>query len=341
MKILKDGKFLGYRCSGSTTEPILYGTLAALLIKHLYNMEEDAIPVELERVLQYQGDDGLFRDGVIACRQAEVEDWFGWRHLTLQALMTLAMYGVPATKELRYLDRFSDKDVFRKYIDSRDWGARAGFTSNELQNVGVMLQYARDYQNSAQASALLEILYEALETKQDPQSGLYGDRFDTPEWLSAGVQAGYHFWLILLYDNRPLKYPEAIVDSTLRTQNPLGGFGVNWNSSACEDIDSIDPLVRLSRVTDYRLDDVKACLWKGLAAVLSNLNDDGGWVFRRHEALHFHPQMANAANESNVFFSWFRTLGLAYCLTGLGEECPSSLRYDWNIPRRVPGHQFL
>src|SRR6266545_1096598 len=37
MKILKDGKFLGYRCSGSTTEPILYGTLAALLIKHLYN----------------------------------------------------------------------------------------------------------------------------------------------------------------------------------------------------------------------------------------------------------------------------------------------------------------
>jgi len=33
-------------------------------------------------------------------------------------------------------------------------------------------------------------------------------------------------------------------------------FGVPLNSSACEDIDSIDPLVRFSFVTDYRKEDI-------------------------------------------------------------------------------------
>jgi hypothetical protein len=341
MKVSRNGEFLGYRYSGSTTEPILYCTLAALLIKHLYRAEDDSIDLELERVLQYQGEDGLFRDPVIACPEAQVEDWWGWRHLTLHALMTLSLYGVPPTKELHYLKRFSDKDRFRNHIASRDWGARAGFTSNELHNIGVMLQYARDYQNSSNADSLLEILYEALETQQDPVTGLYGDFFDTPERLSSGVQAGYHFWLLLFYERRPIQRMHAVIDSALRTQSMLGGFGVNWNSSACEDIDSIDPLVRLSRLTDYRIDDVKASLWRALPAILQNLNDDGGWTFRRHEALHLHPQMSHAANESNVFYSWFRTLGLAYCLLGLGEECPKSLRYDWKIPARAPGHQFF
>jgi hypothetical protein len=340
MKVWRNGHFVGYRYSESATEPILYAVCAALLLKHLYNDKTNVAP-ELELILGSQSEDGLFRDPVIACRQAEIEDWWGWRHLTLHALMTLALYGIPARKELRWLDRFADTNVFCEYLRSRDWGAGAGFTSNELQNLGVMLQYARDYQNSRHAASLLEILYETLERQQDALTGLYGDAFDTPHQLSSGVQSGYHFWLVLLYDKPRLRHPEAIIDSALKTQNPLGGFGVRWNSSACEDIDSIDPLIRLSRMTDYRASDIKAALWKSLPAILHNLNADGGWVFRRHESLVFHPQMAHGDNESNVFYSWFRTLGLAYCLIGLQEQCPESLRYDWNLVSRAPGHQFL
>jgi hypothetical protein len=35
-------------------------------------------------------------------------------------------------------------------------------------------------------------------------------------------------------------------------------------SSACEDIDSIDPLVRLTRATDHRRDDVRTALQRSL-----------------------------------------------------------------------------
>jgi hypothetical protein len=155
-----------------------------------------------------------------------------------------------------------------------------------------------------------------------------------------GVQAGYHFWLLYFYDRRPVRYVERIIDSVLKTQNALGGYGVQWNSSACEDIDSIDPLVRLSWQTDYRQDDIQASLQRALPAILHNLNGDGGWVFRRHEALTIgHAQMFSGSNESNVFHTWFRTLGLAYCLTGL-KDVPAGLRYDWSFGR-APGHQFL
>ena len=121
--------------------------------------------------------------------------------------------------------------------------------------------------------------------------------------------------------------------------NILGGYGVKWNSSACEDIDSIDPLARLSQLTDYRHDDVRVSLGRALPAVLANLNGDGGWVFRRHEELTLvHPQMYSAINESNLFYTWFRTLGLAYLLSGL-EDLSPGLRYKWNFGR-APGHQL-
>jgi hypothetical protein len=341
LRVSKDGEFLGYRHSAFAEKPVLYGTLAALLLRHLYgDNEAEHIPEEIDRVLGSQRDDGLFWDPEIECDLAEREDWWGWRHLTLHALMTLSLYGATARKEVGYLRQFKNSDAFRQHLLSRDWGERADFTSNELQNVGVMLQYSRDHHNSGISAKLLEVLFDVLDQKQDPETGLYGNSFLTPYELSRGVQAGYHFWLLYSYDNRPINHSERIIDSVLKTQNVLGGYGLQWNSSACEDIDSIDPLVRLGSKNGYRNEDIQRSLRLALSAILHNLNPDGGWVFRRHEALTVgHPEMSSRSNESNLFYTWFRTLGLAYCLTGL-DTLPPGLDYPWSF-RRAPGHQFL
>ena len=340
MRIQKGGQFGGFRHSGSMKKPVLYATLAALLVKHLYGIKDERNFEELQYILRFQSEDGLFRDPVIDCRLAETEDWWGWRHLTLHALMTLGLYKVPAEQEIAYVNQFSNKDRFRSFLESRDWGARVAWTSNELQNFGVMLQYARDYQGSPKAGGLLELLYESIDAHQDPTTGLFGQSFASAEDLSLGVQAGYHFWLLYFYDKRPILHIDRIVDSVLRTQNILGGYGVKWNSSACEDIDSIDPLVRLSHLTNSRYDDIQASLGRALPAILNNLNGDGGWVFRRHEALTIgHRQMFSAINESNMFYTWFRTLGLAYCLVGW-DQVPAAFKYAWRF-ERAPGCQFL
>ncbi|MFC2066190.1 hypothetical protein ACFLUO_03890 [Chloroflexota bacterium] len=340
MKVYKKGRSIGYRHSASTDKPVLYATLAALLTKHLYNYQDETIEQEVNLVLDAQSDDGLFRDPVVTCPQAETGDWWGWRHLTLHALMTLGLYGKPAKKKLAYLEQFYGDGHLLAYLGQRDWSGRVDNTSNEIQNLGVMLQYARDYQGNSRAKELMDILYEFLDSKQDPETGLYGSSFQTPSELSLACQTGYHFWLLYFYDQRPISYMERIIDNLLKTQNILGGYGTKWNSSACEDIDSIDLLVRLSRLTDYRRDDVQLSLQRALPAVLANLNGDGGWVFRRHEALTVgHRQMYSAINESNLFYTWFRTLGLSYLLSGL-DNIPQNLKCKWNF-KKAPGHQFL
>lgn len=340
MRLEQNGRFIGYRHSAATRKPVLYATIAALLLKHLYSERDDRIDRELDLLRGFQSDDGLFRDPVIECPLADSEDWWGWRHLTLHALMTLALYDSPAKREISYLaSRFGNKDRFREYLDLRDFGSRAAWTSNQLQNFGVMLQYAHDFQNSTDAAQWIDVLFDVIDAKQDPHTGLYGHRFDSPADLSNGVQAGYHFWLLAFYDQRPIPHLEPIIDRLLKTQNTLGGFGVQWNSSACEDIDSIDPLARFTRLTNHRADDIQSALKRAIPAILNNLNPDGGWVFRRHEPLTVvHKQMHSAANQSNLFYTWFRTLGLAYCLNALTDP-PQELRYDWNFAR-APGHQF-
>jgi hypothetical protein len=340
LRVAEDGRFMGYRHSQSTTRPILYATLAALLARHLLGAADAGSQEEARSITGFQAEDGLFKDPAIACKEAETEDWWGWTHLTLHALMTLGLYGLVAPKPIRFLDQYRDKDAFAAYLKSREWGDRAAWTSNELQNLGVMLQYARDFQADTRAGELMDMLLDEIALRQRPENGLFGATFDTPMKHSNGVQAGYHFWLLALYDGRTVADPDRILDNVLKTQNQWGGFGVQENSSACEDIDSIDPLLRFTRLTGHRRDDVQAALTRALPAVLKNRNPGGGWVFRRGEALTVvHPEMSSLADQGNAFYTWFRLLGLAYLLNGL-DQVPPGLDYPWNFGR-APGHQFL
>jgi hypothetical protein len=131
---------------------------------------------------------------------------------------------------------------------------------------------------------------------------------------------------------------DKIIDSCLVTQNRLGGFGVPLNSSACEDIDSIDSLVRLSFITDYRKEDIRKSLEKAIIWVLTNLNADGGWVFRRGEGFRYgHDLMWARTDQSSMFPTWFRTLSLAYISKVLPHNSVTALTWQFI---RCPGLQF-
>jgi hypothetical protein len=130
------------------------------------------------------------------------------------------------------------------------------------------------------------------------------------------------------------------MDTVLATQNDLGGFG--WgvhngsnplHSSACEDIDSIDPLVRMSRRSDYRRDDVLGVLRRALPWVKKNQAPDGGFVFMLDRPFEYgHPELASGTNVGAMFPTWFRTLSLAM----IGKAMISE---KWNFIN-CPGYQF-
>ena len=170
----------------------------------------------------------------------------------------------------------------------------------------------------------------------NPETGLLGPSdLNDPDILSRQVQFSYHLFPMFYYDGWENPYKEKVIDHVLKTQNRLGGYGVALNTSACEDIDSIELLVRLSKQTDYRKADVEISIKRALPWVLSNMNKDGGYYFRKNQGFFYgHEQMSSGENESNMFATWFRTLSLAYVWKYFN---PNTDGYNMN---QCPGLEF-
>ena len=350
---LKDAAYGRYRYSHDSRRETLYSSCYAAMTRGLYNDLDSVTSQQRNEWIDYlqshQDDDGLFRDPAIFG-----EGWYkgdpltcGRSHLTCHVIVALRCLGAVARRPIQWLDPFCQAGAIERWLTERNWGARVDSTGNEVMNVGALLQYVRDFQQHPKAGRTLQALLAWMEKHHlNPETGLWGmlDVSD-PVQRSRAVQGAYHFWPLCTYDGRPIPFPERAADSVLATQNPQGGFGWGvhnrdkpFNSSACEDIDSIEPLFRFLQMSDYRRADIRAALERTLPWVLSNQNTDGGFVFTRDSAFEYgHPVMRSGPDESAMFPTWFRTLTLAY----LGRALPESLlgAYPWHF-RRCPGYQF-
>lgn len=342
---LTNGTYGRFRYSTDVTTPTLYSSTYAAMTRHLYNDLDSLSGQQRQEWIDYlqshQGDDGLFRDPIVDSGQA-VE------HLSWHVTTALHCLGVNARKPLQWVNKYKNKKVLQNWLDKRRWGYKVDYASNIIQNLCVALQYARDFHNDQDAAEPVDQILEYLANRVDPKTGLWGgSEYDLNKEieLSHAIQAAYHFWLLWIYDGKMIPYPELAVDQLLKTQNKNGGYGCGvhnyknpYLSSACEDIDSIDALVRLMLVSDYRRDDIIKSLEQALPWVLTNQTDSGSWVFLPGlEYQYGHPEMYAGNGVGGMFPTWFRTLSLAY----LGKGLPDSSvgRYNWQFVKS-PGSHF-
>jgi hypothetical protein len=342
-----------YRYARNCATATLYSSCYAAMTRHLLGDLDTLQAAERAEWIAYlqahQDDDGLFRDPVIFGQGWYKDDplWCGRPHLTCHVVTALACLGGVPVRPMRWLDPWRDPDRLASWLKSRDWGQRIAWTGNEIMNVGVLLQAARDFHNDTRADKAVAVLLEWLSTHRvNPQTGVWGS-MDTsdPTWRSHAVQAAYHWWPCFFYDGVPIPHLERAIDTVLATQNPVGGFG--WGvhnatepfmSSACEDIDSIDPLCRMMQRTTYRRTDIQAALTRAADWVLTNRMPDGGFVFIRNAPFEYgHPELRSEANHGAMFPTWFRLLSLAL----IGKALPDHPlgRIPWHFVRG-PGMQF-
>jgi len=339
---LKSRPYGQYRYSPSGRSPLLYASVYACLLRDLYNDMSQLSFSErqdwIRSMQNHQHDDGLFKDAAVANQLAETADWWGWRHLTLHTVMALDALGVIAPKRISFLREFKNREVIVKWLNSRDWNGNVANVSNEIQNYCALLQYARDFHDESWAEDALNIFYDELDKRQNTRTGSWGNKIGNSGLLSITVQTGYHIWILYFYDKKQVRFADKIVDSCLGTQNRLGGFSPFLNSSACEDIDSIDPLVRLYHLDSYRRAEIKTACKRAMIWIMTNMNRDGGFVFRRNEPfLYGHENMFSGINESETFSTWFRSLSLAYVSKILHESAIG--RFNWHF-LQCPGYQF-
>lgn len=334
-----------YRYSASCDAPTLYASSYAAMTLHLLDGFQDEDLDAWRAYLQgFQQADGLFGDPVIFNQGWYEGDplWCGRPHLTCHVLTALACLGGAAEKPIVFLRPWKDADFLIRWLDGRDWKDDVANTGNEIMNIANLLQYERDFrQDPAAAKAVETILDWLSEHRVSKQTGLWGDlSLEDPLGLSNSVQAAYHWWAVFFYDRRGLPYQEQALRQLLRTQNPEGGFGWGvhhpqkpWLSSACEDIDSLDPICRIYASDPERYSALKSVIARGRDAVARNRAMDGGMVFYREDDFEYgHPQLKGTKNEGAMFPTWFRTLTLAVCDTALGTDKFSFIR--------CPGYQF-
>ncbi|MFC2058401.1 hypothetical protein ACFLTS_02000 [Chloroflexota bacterium] len=331
-----------YKYAKSQEEAVLYCSIYAVMTLSLFGKLSELPTSDKEDwadyIQSFQCEDGLFRDTSVANELAETEDWWGWRHLTCHAIIALTALNAEAKKHFQILEYLYYDGEVERLLESRDWKDKPHYVSNEILNYGTLLQYARDVHEKVSAGKALLEMYDWLDKHQDPQTGLWGPTPKDRLSLSIGVQTAYHIWLLYFYDQRPIQYIEQCIDSCLNIQNRLGGFGVSLRSNACEDIDCIDPLARLSLISDYRKSDIKNALKRAAKWVLTNMNADGGFVFSRGEPLTYgHKLMSSQSDESAMFPSWFRTLSLAYLSKAINNHNLTNI--DWHFVD-CPGYQF-
>jgi hypothetical protein len=342
---ITDGPFGRYRYSSDVQKPTLYSSTYAAMTRHLYRDLESLSHSEREEWIDYlqnhQRDDGLFTCPVATFGQAN-------EHLSWHVTTALHCLGETARKPLHWIEPYKDAKTLNVWLDKRRWGRKVDYASNIVQNLGVALQYARDFHDDKDAAASVTQLLDYLANRADPKTGLWGDGeldLNKEQDLSRAIQAAYHFWLLWDYDRKPIPYPDLAVDQTLKTQNKLGGYGCGvhnkkypYQSSACEDIDSVDPLVRIMLSTGYRRADILQSLKRALPWVLTNQTESGSWVFKRGLGFQYgHPAMRAGEGVGGMFPTWFRSLCLAY----LGKGLPDSLvgQYDWQFVQS-PGSHF-
>lgn len=313
---------LEYKYSKNSNIPSLYSSVYTLLIYSLYDEIKDLSVHEIKKWGNYinsfqNEEDGLYYDSNIRNEYYDDSDWWGARHLNLHIINALMVLNIKPKYEFKFLTKYYDLQYTQKWLSSFNWDQKFSHENdidNKLMNIVISLQFQRDCFNDNKAGSTVEFIQHFLYSKINPSTGMWGTYdIHNKEDLSRMVQFAYHLFPIFFYDDIIDFQYNKIIDFTLRTQNKYGGFGVKLNSSACEDIDSIDILIKFSKFTNYKSEEIKKALQRAFIFVLGNQNEDGGFVFRRDEKFWYgHYEMSSGVNESAIFPTWFRTLSIAY-----------------------------
>jgi prenyltransferase beta subunit len=333
-----------YRYSTRCSSPTLYASAYACMTLSLYgelnNFNEQQKLDWCSYFDSFQEENGLFYDSAVRNEIYDEADWWGARHITTHMISAYTDLGAKPKHPIRAIGRFCGGGDITRWLSAVDWTSPdlgRGDIDNKIMNIGCLLQYQRDAWDDTKAATAIFEMKKFLKTKINPGTGMWGD-FNTadPGQRSRMVQFAYHLLLLYFYDGDYDFDINSIVSHVLKTQNKFGGYGVRLNSSACEDIDSIDILIKLYKFCDKKTkSQINQSIMLSLKWVLINQVSDGGFVFRLNEPFVYGSnETSSFANQGAMMPTWFRSLSIAY----IAKHLKLSNRY---IVTNAPGYEFL
>lgn len=333
----KNGVTKLFSFSENNNETDIYSNTYALMTYGLLGAI-DSLNVDhaLEYIYNHQSEDGLFRDEKLQCELAETGQGWGWHHLAPHIIIAFGYFKEKPKYDFnKVIDQFS-KNTMSEWLSTLDWEDNYLMTSNQIMNVGVMLQYSRDYFiNDVSKRLIDEMKAWLINEKFDKKTIIKNVIINRSKYeISKAVKAIYHIAPLFIYDGDSQNLPiESILKYALLTQNKIGGYGSNIITDACEDIDSLYLLTQLDNNTETIQNSVN----RFFDYVFINQNqDDYGFLFKKYKSFSYGRQRLLSSNygTSNMFATWFRSLSIAYACEFL--NIPENFHFS-----DMPGYHYL
>lgn len=293
-------------------------------------------------------EDGSFRDALfdptrIATKQHDEAYFDG--ETTCFVQNALDALGADPPPKRRFPKDLLTETGLRREFGSYNW-RDPHLNSNRV--MFWMAQFAHEAERHGQTDLLdlMDLGLDWMDENQSLETGLWSG----PERvsLSAAMAATFHYTFFYFYRNRPLLYPERIIDSCLQLQREDGLFSRNNDvGQTCLDYDALDLLAKASLITEYRLPDVEKAFKDAAQALLALGNADGGFAnvkerragARRvpgHGPYHTGLEICSCDNtESNSFSTWFRLIAFFLCGQGSWAAMDSAEKLTCRF-RRLP-----
>lgn len=330
-----------YKFANSRESTELYSSVYAVMTLGLFDEIKNLTDKEKlnwsNYILSFQNENGLFVDDYLNSPLSHKIHYWGWFHLLPHLIIALDYLDVKPKYDFEFLYEMFENQSIEEWLESRAWDENYLAVSNEIMNITVLLQYSRDtFQNEIGKEYATRIL-SWLKTHQiDEKTGLWGSKTSRSSLdISKAVKSAYHYIPMFVYDNdlEGLNI-ENIIKYTLQTQNQFGTYGPCCLTDGCEDIDSLYLLTQLPIPEKYS-DEVENSVKLFFNKVFTNMNYDGGFVFRRMTPFQYaDSKLQSNKDESNMFGTWFRTLSIAYACEYLNIE--NGFKFS-----KVSGYQFF
>lgn len=271
---LYDAEQRRYRFASNRPGTLLSSCFALMTLALLDESSPRADPA-LERIASEQRDDGTFDDASFHpedTRGSHSEGYIRWQ-FSFFALTTLDLHGRQA-RRLAFMEPYLEERALERWLGERRWN-RFWYASNEIMFMLYFLSYLwrRQGVDAAQRTALRVL--DVLDARQDPRTGFWG----TDEKLTHRMYGAAHLYMAYDFFERPIKYAERIIDSTLGLQQENGLYGQRYGG-ACEDYDGVEVLAKVSSATTHRAADVRQALRRTGETIRSQQASDGGFAYR-------------------------------------------------------------
>jgi len=334
--------FYEYKFSGLQEQADLYSSVYAAMIFGLFGeikkMSVNEKKQWADYLLSHQREDGLFRDDKLNSPKSETYHYWGWHHLAPHMLIALDYLDSKPYYDFQIILNLFKKQSMDYWLENRDWKGNYLAVSNEIMNVGLLLQCSRElFSNELSGQLVQEMKLWLITNQRDPKTTLWGHDTRTSIFnISKAIKTAYHIIPIFYFDKEEnLLEVDRILRYTLQTQNPIFGFSPFIISDACEDVDSTYLLSIFYSNNEILDKNVVQALRKYFDWVFMNMNNDCGFVFRRFQPFQYadQPLLSSKKNQSNMFGTWFRTLSIAFACTRL------NIKHQFQFSK-VPGYQF-